>query len=150
MARTLAVEEAVLQEIDEQPDASTQSMAWQFGILQVTTWGILNDEGLQPFYLPGVQVLAAYDIPSMLCFVSSLCREQLLILIFKQMFFLLMKCFSFEGVLNTHNFHVWAHQNPHKARPAVAQQCLAVNMQTGIVSDCLLCSYLLPSYLDRA
>ncbi|GFV28514.1 uncharacterized protein TNCV_3984651 [Trichonephila clavipes] len=56
--------------------------------------------------------------------------------------------FSREGVLNTHNAHMWALNNPHSTRPRAMQQRFTVNVWAGIVGDSLFGPYILPPRLD--
>lgn len=57
-------------------------------------------------------------------------------------------CFSWEGIFNSHNRHVWAEVNPHPASVHCHQQRFPVNIWAGIVHDFLIGPYLLPSGLN--
>ncbi|GBM38656.1 hypothetical protein AVEN_163226-1 [Araneus ventricosus] len=58
--------------------------------------------------------------------------------------------FTWEGMLNSHNFHVWSEENPHATRTRAAQERFSVNVWAGIVRDHLVGPYLLPELLTGA
>lgn len=149
--RTVSVEEAVLQSIEEQPSSSTRGIARQFGVSQSSVWRILNEERLHPFHLQRVQLLEAEDYPKRVTFCQWFMQRTAVDPNFPTyVLFTDEASFTREGVFNTHNSHVWANQNPHGTTVRAAQQRFAVNVWTGIVGDCLLGPYLLPSRLDCA
>ncbi|GBN42496.1 hypothetical protein AVEN_156621-1 [Araneus ventricosus] len=52
--------------------------------------------------------------------------------------------FTREGMLNSHNFHVWSEENPHATRTHSAPERFSVNVLPSIVGDHLVGPYLLP------
>ena len=95
--------------------------------------GYCTHIGLQPFHLQGVKVLAADAHPKHVMFcqwfmqrttVDPSCPKYVL--------FTNEANFTRDSVFNTHNLHVWAHQNPHGTRSAAVQQRFAVNEWTGL------------------
>jgi hypothetical protein len=57
-------------------------------------------------------------------------------------------CFTRQEILSSHNSHVWAEEKPHAASVHCHQERFAVNVWAGIVPDCLIGVYLLPSWLS--
>jgi hypothetical protein len=47
-------------------------------------------------------------------------------------------CFDRYGIINIHNQHQWAEENPHGAIHSRHQQQFSINVWTGIVGDCLV------------
>ena len=56
-------------------------------------------------------------------------------------------CFTRNGILNVHNSHTWAVENPHTTRHTYHQQRFSINVWAGIVGDFLIGPYLLPARL---
>ena len=58
----------------------------------------------------------------------------------------LMK-FTRERVINFHNNHFWADENPLATRPHGFQQSYGFNMKEGFLDGCVIGPYLLPPNL---
>ena len=122
-AWTLEVEEAILQEIDEQHDSSTRGMTRQFGISEATAWRILHNVGLQPFHLPRVQVFEADGHHKCVMFYQCFMQRTTVDPNFPAyVLFTDEVVFTREGVFNTHNLHAWTYQNPHGTKPNGSSQ----------------------------
>jgi hypothetical protein len=52
--------------------------------------------------------------------------------------------FTQNLILNTHNQHMWADENPHSFQETLFQQQFAVNVWVGIIGNLLLGPYELP------
>jgi hypothetical protein len=46
--------------------------------------------------------------------------------------------FLTDGIINIHNKHKWAEENPHGVIHSRHQQQFSINMWAGIVGDCLV------------
>lgn len=57
-------------------------------------------------------------------------------------------CFTRRGIVNFHNQHVWAHENPHAIRPRNFQVEFSVNVWIGIYNNNLFGPYFLPRRLN--
>ena len=55
--------------------------------------------------------------------------------------------FSQEGDVNAHHSHFWSNENPRVTWTRAEQRQFNINVWTGIVGNCLIGSYLLPSRL---
>ncbi|CAH2088099.1 unnamed protein product [Euphydryas editha] len=58
--------------------------------------------------------------------------------------------FERTGVFNIHNYHSWAIENPHMARPSNFQTRFSVNLWLGIVNGTLIGPFELPNRLNGA
>jgi hypothetical protein len=47
-------------------------------------------------------------------------------------------CFGRDGIINIHNQHQWAEENPHAVIRSRHHQQFSINMWTGIVGGCLV------------
>jgi hypothetical protein len=58
--------------------------------------------------------------------------------------------FTRDGVMNLHNLHVWAEENPHPTRSSSFQHRFSVNVWAGIVDDQLIGSYVIEDRIGDA
>jgi hypothetical protein len=59
-------------------------------------------------------------------------------------------CFTRNGVVNFHNVHVWAQENPHAVRQSNFQQRFSINIWAGIVDNFVTDPHELPARLTGA
>nr|CAH7729109.1 unnamed protein product [Callosobruchus chinensis] len=57
------MEEAVLNEIERNPETSTRKIAHELNITHVTVWQILRHQQLYPYHMQRVQALIPRDLP---------------------------------------------------------------------------------------
>nr|CAH7736070.1 unnamed protein product [Callosobruchus chinensis] len=62
IVRTVQMEEAVLNEIERNPETSTRKIAHELNIIHVTVWQILRDQQLYPYHMQRVQALIPRDL----------------------------------------------------------------------------------------
>jgi hypothetical protein len=55
--------------------------------------------------------------------------------------------FTRNGIINFHNNHVWAKENPHAVVQSRHQQQLSINVWEGIIGDVLVGPHVLPQRL---
>lgn len=112
--RTVQIEEAVLNEIEMNPETSTRKIAHELNIAYVTVWQILKDEQLYPYHIQRVQALLPRDLPLCVDFCNWLRDETVRNPSFlSRILFTEEACFSRNVIINFHNNHVWAEDNPH-------------------------------------
>lgn len=58
--------------------------------------------------------------------------------------------FTRDGIVNFHNTHVWAYENPHAILQARNQHRFSINVWAGIVGDHLIGPIILPNRLTGA
>ncbi|CAH1979919.1 unnamed protein product [Acanthoscelides obtectus] len=61
--RTIQIEEAVLNRIEEDPTPSTRKITHQLNLNHVTVWQILKDQQLYPYHIQRLQALVPRDLP---------------------------------------------------------------------------------------
>lgn len=148
-SRTPAVEEAVVEAIQSNPRASTRAIARDIGVRHSSVWRVLHEQSLHPFHFQRVQTLVPGDDRRRMDFVRWFLQRRVAQPDFPScVLFTDEAIFSREGVVNAHNSHVWAHENPRATRTRAAQRRFSINVWAGIVGDCLIGPYLLPSRLD--
>ncbi|GFW83395.1 DUF4817 domain-containing protein [Trichonephila clavipes] len=147
--RTVDAEDRVLQELERNPSTSTRVVSRETHIPQATVWRITHDEGLHPYHLQRVQALELGDYNKRMDFARWFLHESNADRNFAaSVLFTDEATFSLEGVMNFHNLHTWADENPHAIRPHGAQRKCSINVWAGIVGDCLLGPYILPERLN--
>jgi hypothetical protein len=55
-------------------------------------------------------------------------------------------CFSRDDIINIHNQHQWAEENPHGVIHSRHQQQFSINVLAGIVGDCVVGPHVLPHW----
>ncbi|GFW36497.1 DUF4817 domain-containing protein [Trichonephila clavipes] len=147
--RTVDAEDRVLQELERNPSTSTRVVSRETHIPQATIWRIVHDEGLHPYHLQRVQALELGDYNKRRDFARWFLHESNADRNFAaSVLFTDEATFSLEGVMNFHNLHTWADENPHAIRPHGAQRKCSINVWAGIVGDCLLGPYILLERLN--
>ncbi|GFW46040.1 DUF4817 domain-containing protein [Trichonephila clavipes] len=149
IARTPIFEEGVLHAVDQTPGTSVRALAASTGRSPTTIHRVLQGAALHPFHVQRVQSLQPDDPPRRVTFAQWFLNQIAADMHFaSSMLFCDEATFSREGVINTHNAHMWALNNPHSTQPRAMQQRFTVNVWAGIVGDSLLGPYILPHRLD--
>lgn len=151
VARTPAMEENVLDVVERNPRSSIRGVAAAVRRSRNTVHRVLQAESLYPYHLQRVQALLPADHPARVRFAQwylDQCRHD--VNFPSYVLFTDESYFTRDGVFNQHNAHLWALENPHGVRPHDAQHRFAVNVWAGLVGDCLVGPYLLPTPLTSA
>lgn len=147
--RTVQMEEAVLNEIERNPETSTRKIALLLNITHVTVWQILRDQQLYPYHIQRVQALLPRDLPQRVAFCTWLQNKIATNPGFlSQVLFTDEACFARNAIMNFHNNHVWAEDNPQAIIENNSQNKFSVNVWIGIVGDFLIGPYFLPPRLN--
>ena len=146
--RTVALEENVLNVVEEEPGTSTRKIAEVLNISNGTVWKILRENMLYPYHIQRVQALLPTDFPPRIEFCQWLLQKmveipQLLMLIL----FTDEASFSRNAIRNYHNNHLWCDENPHAIFEDRFQHQFSLNVWIGIVADCLIGPVFLPARL---
>lgn len=147
--RTPALEEAVLDLVDEQPEISTRRIALQLNVNHMTVFSILKEHLLYPYHIQRVQALLPRDFPNRLEFCDWMLGmiEQIPEFL-KQVLFTDEANFSRESIINYHNNHLWSEENPHAITEAHHQQHFSLNVWVGCIGNLLIGPYFLPPRLN--
>lgn len=144
------IEEDVLEYFRNRPRSSTRAAARDIGIPNhVDVWNVLHDNNLHPYHTQRVQDLLPNDYLPRVNFARWCLRqveedEQFV----KRVLFTDEASFTRSGVFNTHNLHSWQQENPHEVHRFRYQHRFSVNVWCGIVNECLIGPYLMPSPLN--
>ena len=109
----------------------------------------LRKDHRKPYHLQPVQNLIPEDGPKRLNFcnwlINSVQRDAAFL---SKILWSDEATFTRRGVVNYHNLHVWAHENPHAIRPRSFQREFSVNVWLGVINDNLCGPHFLPNRLN--
>src|SRR6195952_3782061 len=147
-ARTPAIEEEVLNIISDHP-TSTRKIATNFNISHQTIWRILREQLLYPYHIQRVQALLPRDYPLQTAF-AQWYRHMLTAnnRFSSKVLFTDEANFSKNAIMNFHNNHTWADENPHEIVEWHFQNQFSLNVWLGIIDDHLIEPYFLPQRLN--
>lgn len=141
-------EENVLQTVAEDRTISTRSLATAVGMSQSTVMRVLHRNHYHPFRMQKVQALLPEDYQRRLDFCNFILRRQTHDQHFSRtILFTDEAYFSKEGIVNSHNWHEWAEENPHSTVIRGYQQRCSVNIWCGIIDHHLIGPHVLPHRL---
>nr|CAH7740264.1 unnamed protein product [Callosobruchus chinensis] len=129
--RTVQMEEAVLNEIERNPETSTRKIAHELNITHVTVWQVLRHQQLYPYLICNWlrnQILRNPNFLSQVLFTDE-------------------ACFSRNAIINFHNNHVWSEDNPHAFIEHHFQEQFSFNIWAGIIGNHFIGPYFLPHRL---
>lgn len=144
-----AIDDEVLNRVDNNPSTSTRRVAGQLGVSHSSVWRVWHRFGLHPYHKQKVQTLNPNDYPHRVNYCQwylQKCQEDpdfpSLVLHSDE------AMFSEEGILNTKNNIVWAADNPHATYEHGRQNKFRVNVWAGILGTYIIGPYLLPDRLN--
>ena len=118
------------------------------GVHCSTVWRILHKDWLYPYHLQRVQGLKPEDLPRLVkfcqwCLKQCVQHPQFL----WKLLFTDEAMFTWDGIFNFHNVHIWAHVSPHAIQEARHQTTFSINVWAGIIGDLLFGPVCLPERL---
>lgn len=133
------IEEQVLAEVNAGPRRSTRGVAQQMGIHHSTVHGILTRDGMHPYHFTKVQRLMPGDHQRRLNYCEQLLQENNVNANFVPSVLWTDECtFTRDGMFNFHNYHYWAHENPHVTWDGKSQHRFKKNVWAGMINDQLV------------
>uniref|UniRef100_V5G1N2 DUF4817 domain-containing protein n=1 Tax=Anoplophora glabripennis TaxID=217634 RepID=V5G1N2_ANOGL len=134
----------ILREFNRDPTTSSRRVSRSLRISKNKVLRVLKKDHRRPYHLQPVQGLHEGDEERRLVF----CRWVLNSIEQNEHFLSHIlwtdeSCFTRQGVVNFHNQHVWAHENPHAIRPRNFQVEFSVNVWKGVFSNYLFGPYFL-------
>lgn len=131
--------------------ASKQLRAQNLRISKTKILRTLHKDHRKPYHLQPVQNLRPEDGPRRQNFcnwlIGSTRRDAMFL---RKILWTDEATFTRRGVVNYHNLHVWAQENPHAIRPKSFQTEFSLNVWIGIIDDNLCGPYFLPHRLNSA
>lgn len=142
-------EENILDLIEENPEISIRRTSLQLRIPKTRIHSFIKRQLLKPFHFQKVQELKPEDLPRRRNFsLWALEQHNQDFEFLNRFFFTDEACFTKDGIVNLHNLHYWAMENPHVLRETHSQERFSVNCWAGIVGDYIIGPHFLPPRLN--
>jgi len=140
---------AVMQAIEENPCTSTRIISRQNNVSQTAVVKILKQLKFHPFKINLNQELHGQDYENRVVF----CNEMLARINQDQNFnsnilFTDESSFKSNGVVNRHNMHYWAVENPNWVREVDNQRLWSLNVWGGIIGNTVIGPHFFNGHLD--
>src|SRR5678816_1393934 len=136
--RTVDLEELVLNEISEHPEKSTQELSLQFNSNQSSIWRLLHEQQLNPCHVHQVHTLLPRDYAPRVVICQWFLNKCIDPNFLTKVLFTDEAHFTRTAIVNVHNEHIWADENPHAIKQNRSQHQLSVNIWAGILHDHVL------------
>lgn len=147
--RTEALEEAVLNLIEESPETSTRKIADILHVSHSVVFRILKEQQLYPYHFQRVQALLIRDFLPRVVFcqwlINMIGQAPLFL---RHILFTDEANFSRNSIRNFHNNHNWADENPHGFFEGNHQYQFSLNVWLGMIDNHLIGPYFLPLRLN--
>ena len=144
----LDAEEDILDAIADDPSTSTRRLGARFGVSQASVWRILNRNGLYPYHHQPIHALTERDYRQRVDFCRWLLAQEMENNGFvAEVLFSDEAYFTRNGMVNLHNTHTWAAENPHATTTRGHQERFSINVWAGILGDHLIGPFMLPQRL---
>lgn len=139
----------ILRIFDVNNRASTRRVAQQLRMSQSRVFRALKQDHRRPFHLQPVQGLRPGDAEKRLSFCrwvlqSAEVNPQFL----QKILWTDESSFTRAGIVNYHNLHVWAHENPRCIRESSFQYEFSANVWVGVINNNLCGPFFLPPRLN--
>lgn len=149
--RTPVMEENVmLHAVDSNPSTSIPAVAAGTGECSLSVRNVIQAAALHPSYMRPLQLLEKEDYSQRLAFAQWYLMQRTDDLLFPScVLFTGEASFTREDILYPHTEQWWSQETSCTTRSRVLQEHdFVINVWAGIVGDCLVGPYLLPSRLD--
>lgn len=142
------VDEAILNEVEENPSVSIRRVAAHVGVPRMKVQRVLKEDKQHPFHLTPVQELLPADFPVRFQFCQIMLQRNNRNGILNSILWTDEATFTRDGVTNYHNEHVWSIENPHAKRQRAFQRRFSVNVWAGVIGNELIGPRILPPRLN--
>jgi Helix-turn-helix domain (DUF4817) len=147
--RTPELEENVLNIVEESPGTSTRKIGNELNVSHKTVWRILKDYSLYPYHIQRVQALLPQDFLNRVNFCNWFQENSLRVPNFSKIILFTDEAnFSRNKIMNFHNDHMWAENNPHAIIEGRHQHQFSVNVWAGIIGNILVGPHFFPNRLN--
>lgn len=146
--RSATVEEYVIDRVEEDPSVSQRTLAREGGIAQSKVVTILHKNQYHPYHFTAVQELRRSDFQKRVTFCRWLLERDI-----EEHHFLRTilwtdeSLFTRDGILNLHNWHHYAQENPFVTRNSSFQTRFSLNVWLGLVGDRLIGPHVFQGHL---
>lgn len=148
-ARTVEIEEQILETVFHQPTISTRRLALRTNTSHASAFRVLKEQQLHPYHFRQVQHLLPEDRPSRVDFCELLLeREGMDRHFLNKILFTDEATFTRAGVFNYHNCHFWSDENPRVTRVSHYQHDFKINVWVATLGNELIGFHMFPGSLN--
>lgn len=138
-----ALEEHIEQLFEDDPTTSTRAVARQVGVSHSRVHDVIKAAGKHPYHYRPVQELLPGDFQRRVNFCGGLQAQLRVNQNFLNNILFSDECtFTKTGMMNQHNYHYWAEENPRLTRVTSTQHRWSINVWAGIINGQLVSLYL--------
>lgn len=142
-------ENPILRTFDNNPGLSSRRVSRQLLVSKSTVLRVLHDDHRRAYHLQPVQHLHPGDEQKRLNFCQWLLHSiEVNPELLQKILWTDEATFTRSGIVNYHNMHMWANENPHAVRPRSFQQEFSINVWLGIIDGYVCGPYALPRRLN--
>lgn len=135
--------------VEEEPSISTRQVERELAVPKTIVNDILQEQLLHPYHVQPVQELLPIDPTQRLLFCQFIRNSRIHYLNFgEKISFTDEASFTRSGVVNLHNEHVYADENPHAIKVNHHQHQFKINVWAGIIDRYLIGPVVLPHRLN--
>lgn len=143
------MEEQILDDIADHPSTSVRKLSAQHNITKSVVHCICKEQLLHPYHVQKVHAMSPEDYPQRLqyanWFLQQLTGNQNFC---SSILFTDEAGFTRDGIINSHNLHLWGEENPHAMIETRHQQRFMVNVWAGIIGSNLIGPFVLEERLN--
>lgn len=137
------MEERIEQLFEDDPTTSTRAVARQVGVHHSQVHAVVRAAGKHPYHYRRVQELLPGDFHRRVNFCAGLVAQvRVNPDILNNILFTDECTFTKTGMMNQHNYHFWAEENPKLTRVTSTQYRWSINVWAGIINGQLVSIYL--------
>jgi hypothetical protein len=145
------VEEQILEDVANNPSNSIRKLAAQNNVTKWAVHETLKEQLLYPYHIQKVHAMSPDDYPKRLQYANWFLQHHIRNHNFgTSILFTDEAGFTRDGIINSHNLHVWDEENPHALVQTRYQQRFMVNVWAGIIGNHLIGPFILEQRLNGA
>lgn len=143
------MEANLLNLIEDNPQNSVRNLAIPLNSSQCLVHAVLQEQLLHPYHFQKVHAMSPNDYPARLEYCNWFLQKQREDNTFiSRVLFSDESGFSRDGVINSHNLHFWAEENPHVIIQTKNQHKFLINIWMGIIGNHLIGPYVIDGQLN--
>lgn len=148
-ARTVDVEEEILDIVMEDPTISTRRLGLRMDISHQSALRVLHEQQLHPFHYRKTQELLPEDMPIRVDFCELLLeRTQNAPNFLSKILFTDEATFTRQGMFNSRNMHFWAEENPNATIQTHFQHTFKINVWAATLGNQFVGYHIFPGNLN--
>lgn len=148
-ARTIEMEENILDLVTDDPTISVRKLATPLYTSKSLVHRVLQEQLLHPYHFQKVHSMTPDDYPARVEYANwFLQKHQENNTFVSRVLWTDEAGFSRDGVINSHNLHMWDEENPHAIIQTKNQHKFLINIWMGIIGNHLIGPFIIDGRLN--